>query len=196
MKTPLFIDKPVLLIGEGKEEELVFSALVRHLKLDEEIQVADYRGKHKLLSFLESWPVYPGFSRLTALGITRDADNDYNAALASVNSAIQSAKFPNALRVETFILPKENTHGALEAVILEAAVATPAWPCVTAFAECVAAKENEPISSTEQDKRKLHAWLSTLSRPALRLGEAANAGLIPFDHEAFNPLKDFITRLT
>ena len=190
------IHKPALLIGEGKDEELVFSALVRYLKLEEKIQVANYGGKNELLSFLESWHIFPDFSTLTALGITRDADNDYGAALASVNTAVQSAKFPDSLRIETFILPKAGAPGALEAVILEAAAATPAWPCVTAFAECVETKEPAALSPTEHDKRKLHAWLSTLPRPALRLGEAANAGLIPFDHEAFQPLKDFITRLT
>ena len=196
MSTLSSIHKPALLIGEGKDEELVFSALVRYLKLDGKIQVASYGGKNELIPFLKLLRFSTGFLALTALGITRDADDDCDAALASVNSAIQSAKLPNTLRIETFILPKIGTPGALEAVILEAVAATPAWPCVTAFAECVATKENEPISPTEQDKRKLHAWLSALPRPALRLGEAANAGLIPFDHEAFTPLKDFITRLT
>ncbi len=186
------ITKTVLLIGEGRDEECFFSALVKHLGLDGRIQVAEYGGKNNLKGFLSALAVFPN---LRSIGITRDADNDYLAALASVKSAISNAKLPDLIRVSSYILPEPNECGALEAVILNAACSTPTWPCVEAFATCVSERIDSPFSTTDHAKHQLQAWLSTLSRPGLRLGEAASAGDIPFAHPAFQPLTAFIRSL-
>jgi hypothetical protein len=192
MIKPVPITKPVLLIGEGRDEEFFFTALVEFLGLSSNIQVTEYGGKSFLKGFLSVLTAVPP---LQVLGITRDADNDYAAALASVNAAVQSASFPAALRVETFILPKTDTPGALEALVLEAVIDSPVWSCVKAFASCVTGKISEPFSAADRDKHHLQAWLSALPRPGLRLGEAARAGHIPFGHPAFLPITDFVKSL-
>lgn len=192
MSMPTNITKPVLLIGEGRDEEKFFSALVKHLGLIEQIQVSEYDGKDNLKGFLSA---LAGFSNLRRIGVTRDADNDYDAALASVNSAIRKAKLPDFIQVTSFIQPEPAKCGALETLVLQAVSSTPTWPCVEAFAICITGKITAPFSATTRDKHRLQAWLSTLSRPGLRLGEAAGAGYVPFDHPAFQPLTDFVKSL-
>jgi hypothetical protein len=186
------IIKPVLLIGEGRDEENFFSSLVEHLGLIERIQVAEYGGKDGLRGFLSALRAFPN---LKNIGIMRDADNDHAAALASVMSAISHAKLPDIVRVTPFILPAPNGYGALEALVLKAVSATPTWACVDAFSKCVTEKIPGAFSKTGYDKHRLQAWLSTLPRPGLRLGEAACAGHIPFVHPAFQPITEFILSL-
>lgn len=194
-KKAFVIDKTVLLLGEGKDELNFFSGLVRHTGLSTSVQVAQYGGKQKLAAFLSDLSAQTNFPSLHALGITCDADHDCAATLDSVRHAIQKATFPSSLRVEIFILPKANIAGALEALVLEAVSASPAWPCVERFMDCVTPRDDKPLSQTETDKRRLHVWLSTLSNPAMRLGEAALQKHIPFDHQAFQPVINFIQSL-
>ncbi|EKD11372.1 hypothetical protein [Limnospira platensis] len=47
MRKPIRIDKPKLIIGEGIEEKIVFSRLIKSLKI-EDIQVESYEGKGNL----------------------------------------------------------------------------------------------------------------------------------------------------
>lgn len=189
------IEKPALLIGEGREEELFFCAMVNHLGLSSSIQVTQYGGKDKLAGFLAGLKAQTTFSKLSALGITRDADLDHAAALASVKTAIDNSKLPDTLHVDTYILPKKDTSGALEALVIEAVSTYPNWPCVEQFMACVSENDQASLSPTEMDKRRIHAWLSTLPKPDLRLGEAALKSLIPFDHSAFKPITDFLKSL-
>jgi hypothetical protein len=44
-------------------------------------------------------------------------------------------------------------------------------------------------------KAQAHAFLATLDKPDLRLGEAAVAGYWDFDHPAFDALKAFVAAL-
>jgi hypothetical protein len=192
MSTLAAITKSALLIGEGRDEEKFFSALVKHLGLIERIQIPEYGGKDSLRGFLSALNAFPN---LKNIGITRDADNDHATALASVKSAISHAQLPDTVRVTPFILPEPNGCGALEALVIKAVSATPTWPCVEVFTTCVTGKISEPFSATDHNKHRLQAWLSTLPRPGLRLGEAAGAGYIPFDHPAFQPLTVFINSL-
>jgi len=189
------IEKPALLIGEGREEELFFCAMVNHLGLSSSIQVTQYGGKDKLAGFLAGLKAQTTFSKLSALGITRDADLDHAAASASVKTAIENSKLPDTLHVDTYILPKKDTSGALEALVIEAVSTYPNWPCVEQFMACVSENDQASLSPTEMDKRRIHAWLSTLSDPELRLGLAAKKKFIPFDHVAFSPITQFIQSL-
>jgi hypothetical protein len=189
------IEKPALLIGEGREEELFFCAMVNHLGLSSSIQVTQYGGKNNLQGFLAGLKAQTTFSKLSALGITRDADQDHVAALNSVKTAVQNSQLPNTLHVGTYILPKKDTSGALEALVIEAVSTYPNWSCVEQFMTCVSENDKALLSPTEMDKRRIHAWLSTLPKPDLRLGEAALKSHIPFDHQAFKSITNFLKTL-
>jgi len=60
---------------------------------------------------------------------------------------------------------------------------------------CVSENDKAQLSPTEMDKRRIHAWLSTLPKPDLRLGEAALKSHIPFDHQAFKSITNFLKTL-
>jgi hypothetical protein len=186
----------VLLLGEGKDELNFFTALVKHLGLTAFIKVEQYAGKPKLAAFLSALPARTDFPNLRTIGITCDADEDYESTLKSVQSSIQKANFPEHIQIKTHILPGKDKCGALEALVLKfVEESSPVWDCVERFTECVEPKDKSPLSLTETDKRRIHAWLSTLPKPDLRLGEAALKSLIPFDHSAFKPITDFLKSL-
>ena len=51
------------------------------------------------------------------------------------------------------------------------------------------------MTSTNPTKARLQAYLAALPRPGLRLGEAAEAGVWPWEHPAFDPLIAFLRAL-
>jgi hypothetical protein len=114
-----------------------------------------------------------------------------------VRDAIKTVPLPETLVVRHFILPGDGRAGALEAVCLDAirATAPNTWACVESFDACLSANGTAPFSATERAKRLVQAWLSSLPTPGLRLGEAAQKGLFPFDSPVFAPLAEFLRGL-
>src|SRR6266487_7124388 len=72
---PKPIESPLMLVGEGVEEVLFFSAMLEHLGISG-VQVEQYIGKTGLNAYLRTLKVRPGFAPVTRLGITRDADDN------------------------------------------------------------------------------------------------------------------------
>jgi len=103
---PKLIESPLMLVGEGKEEYHFFTALLKHLGISG-VQVEQYIGKTGLNAYLRTLKVRPGFSTVTRLGITRDADDNPIGALHSVQAAVQQTGFPSELFVRVFVLPGE-----------------------------------------------------------------------------------------
>jgi hypothetical protein len=198
----LEIKRSKLLIVEGKEDELFFSAFCHHLRLND-IQVLSIGGKTQLPSNLKALKGVTGFSQVIALGIIRDADEDANAAFQSVCSALQHAGLPIPTkpmtpapghpRVLVMILPDNQSPGALEDVCLKAIAGTPAMRCVDEFFCCLQRHHLPPPKNLS--KAKVLAYLTSLPEPDKRLGESAQAGYWDWDHPAFSDLKDFLRSL-
>ena len=198
----LEIKHPKLLIVEGKEDELFFSAFCHHLGLND-IQVLSIGGKTNLPSNLKALKKATNFSQVTALGIIRDADEDANAAFQSVCSALQHAGLPKPPkpmtpsserpRVSVMILPDNQSPGALEDICLKAIAGTPAMRCVDEFFCCLQRHHLPP--SKNLSKAKVLAYLTSLPEPDKRLGESAQSGYWNWDHPAFSDLKDFLRSL-
>jgi hypothetical protein len=195
----LSVTGPVLVLGEGREEEKLFRALIRHLGR-KDVQVENYQGKTNLRKFLQALAASTGFSQIARLIVTRDADDDETDALRSVLDALSAARLPTPRRcfevavgspdVIVGILPGGGQPGALEDICIAALAADPTMVCVDAFLQCTedraGAKARQPRIAA---KAKVQAWLAARERPGLRLGDAALAGHLPFDHEAFAPLR-------
>jgi hypothetical protein len=198
----LEIKHPKLLIVEGKEDELFFSAFCHHLGLND-IQVLSIGGKTNLLRNLTALKKATNFSRVTALGIIRDADEDANAAFQSVCSALQHAGLPIPTkpmtpapghpRVLVMILPDNQSPGALEDICLKAIAGTPAMRCVDEFFCCLQRHHLPPPKNLS--KAKVLAYLTSLPEPDKSLGQSAQAGYWNWDHPAFSDLKDFLRSL-
>lgn len=199
--TPQPINKTKVLLGEGNEEVYFFSALLNHLKIAD-IQIEQYGGTGSLRKFLDTLIVRPGFINVEAVAITRDADDDANAAFQSVRSALGHASLPqpNAInvftvnnpRVGVFILPDGQQGGMLEDLCLASVATDLAMSCVDDFFRCVEAQGRKP---NNMSKAKAHAWLASKEKPDKRLGEAAKAGYWDFSHSAFDLLKQFLQQL-
>lgn len=198
----LEIDKPKLVIGEGKEEVAFFSALLRHLKL-EDIKIGQYGGKGELGSFIRKLTRFSGFSNLDSLGVTCDADNSFERTFQSVQSALRNASLSVPDRplevvgekpqICIFVLPDNKSPGMLEDLCLRSAREDPGMKCVDDFMKCVvdhAKREPSPDA-----KARVHAWLASQDRPDLQLGVAAESGIWPLGGEAFTRIGDFLRSL-
>jgi hypothetical protein len=199
---PILIGKPRLLIGEGDDEVHFFEALVARLHLDD-IQVEKYGGTAGLSRFLRDLARRPGYERLVALGVTRDADDDCSTTFDRVRGSLSSNGFPfpavpghitqGLLRIGVFILPDNQRAGMLEDLCLDSVAGDPAFACLDEFFQCVLnAAQRQPGHTP---KARVHAWLATQPEPDKRLGEAARSGYWPWDNPAFDQLKHFLHSL-
>ncbi len=193
---------PKLLVVEGKDEELFFSALCQHLGLND-IQVLPIGGKTQLRRNLDGLTKVTGFSEVKALGIIRDADNDPKAAFQSVCSALGSVGLPVPDQplvpacghpcVCVMILPDSQSTGALEDVCLRTIHGTPTMQCVNQLFCCLQ-QQGLPLPNN-LSKAKVMAYLACQAEPDKRLGESAQAGYWDWNHPAFEDLKNFLRRL-
>ncbi|MDJ1178168.1 hypothetical protein PJF56_04755 [Roseofilum sp. BLCC_M91] len=79
--------KPRVILGEGMDEKLFFSGLIKFLEI-QDIQIEVYGGKDNLKRFLKTAPLMPGFSGVVALGITGDADDSFTSKSQSIKGKI------------------------------------------------------------------------------------------------------------
>lgn len=202
LNQPARIVKPRLLIGEGDEEVFFFGALLDHLNIDD-IQVEKIGGKDYLSLYLKELPRRPGFERLVALGVTRDADDDCANAFAKICGALNANGFgfPSApgqvqsglLRVGVFVMPDNQRPGMLEDLCLDSFAADLALPCVDEFFRCVdKATGRKPHILA---KARVQTWLASHPDTENRLGLAAYRRYWPWNSAAFQPLIDFLRAL-
>ena len=199
----LRFDEARLLLVEGRDEENLFEAFLRHLGISG-IRILSYRGKNNLQNRLKVYVDAPGFDQVQSIGIVQDADtNGAQSALQSVQSALGNTGLPSPQdfltpagenpQVSVFIMPDNNGNGALEKLCLSALADDPAMECVEAFLQCVNDAVTAPPQNT--DKAKMHVFLASREDPELRLGEAAQRGYIPWNHPAFTALAQFLQNL-
>jgi hypothetical protein len=199
---PRELDRPKLLIGEGKDEVQIFGALLGHLGIND-VSVEDYGGKNKLAAYLDTLRVRPGFADLQSLGVTRDADTNAMDAFTSVSNCLSQREFvspassgnvePGTPRVGIMIMPDGQTPGMLEDLCLAALQADPSMRCIEEYFECVITTKGK--SPDQIAKARVHAWLAAQDPPDMRLGIAVKKGLIGWDKSSFDQLKTFLGAL-
>ena len=192
------ISQPKLLLGEGKDEELFFQALLAHLQI-KDIQVVQYEGKNGLRGFLKTLKNQMNFSQVVSLGITRDADNSPKSAFASVCDSLKNCGLPypsqpgqivgDKPKISVLILPDSQNPGMLEDVCLKA-VDPNELQCVDDYLKCMS--HTATPQPKNRAKARLNAWLSAQAKPGLRLGEAAQNGYLTWNNNQFHSLKQFL----
>ena len=193
---------PKLVLVEGKDDELFFDALRQHLGLGD-IQFRQIGGKANLRNALRGVVSDPGFSKVIALGIVLDADDNPKATFQSVRDALQKVGLPVPTqpmtpasgypRVSVMILPNAQNPGSLEDVCLKAVAGTPVMKCVDKFFCCLQ-RQGLPLPKS-LPKAKVLAYLTSKPEPDKRLGESAQAGYWDWNHPAFDALKNFLLSL-
>lgn len=198
------ITKPKLLIGEGKEEVYFFNALLKHLGIDD-VQVENYEGKKKLVSYVKAIPVRPNFHVLQSVAVVRDADDNPERAFQSVSDALKiggmnppsghSQFSVGCPKVGVFIMPDGQRTGMLEDLCMHSVEGDPATPCVEEYLTCILRVRQIQILPALKSKAWVHAWLASKEQPDKRLGEAAAAGYWPWDDKVFSKLTEFLRSL-
>jgi hypothetical protein len=200
--SPTELSKPKLLIGEGREEELFFTAFLAYLNISD-VQVEQYGGKQALPRYLRTLRLRPGYLQIVSLGITRDADNSAQSAFQSICTSLSSASLPvprdpgaiagGSPQVSILILPDNQNSGMLEDLCLAAIETDPALQCVDEYLECI--YKTIGRKPNNMAKARVHAWLSSQIEPDKRLGEAAKANYWPWNSPGFDCLKQFLQAL-
>lgn len=209
------IMKPKLLLGEGRDEDIFFGAMLEHLG-KEDMQVLSYGGKSRLAEYLKALMNDPMWPQVEALLITRDADFPRERAVGpaaesawwSVIDALRARGLPvpgahaelttqdagstePALRVGVFILPDGASDGMLEDLCIAAVAEDPVKPCLDAYFRCIEEK-GAGVPRNTLPKARAHAFLASRPIPDQRVGEAARKGYWPWDAPAFEPLLTFV----
>ena len=198
-----------LLLVEGNDDCRFFNAMCRHLEIND-IAIHRYNGKDNLRNDLPERVINPAFQLISSLGIVRDADDSATSAFASVVSSLQKAGLPipnaplipaerDGLRISILILPPAAARGELEDVCLDAIADSPDLQCVDSYLNCLN-QLNPPIAANRAAKARLHAYLAVKPayigrQPALRLGEAADAGVWNWAAPPFQQITNFLRNL-
>ena len=202
------VKKDTLLLVEGIEDAMFFSAIVHHLGRTP-IQIAYAGSKDKIRPFLISTlSNSDNFSRLRRLGIVRDADNSATSTLQSLRGALADANLPaprrpwevaheGKLRVSLAILPDGSSKGNLEDMCFRSIGNSPESTCVDQYVGC-RVSAGAQIADNRIAKSKVYAYLAVgknSAKPGLRLGEAAEAGVWDWEAPEFGKIVDFLKNL-
>ena len=210
------IEKPKLLLVEGKDEVNFFAALLKHLG-SSDIDVREVGGKD---NFSKEFPTLlndPGFNSVRSYAIIRDADDSLENTLASVQGLLKKYHQPvpdshggyaekNDLRAGIFIMPGNADEGMLEDLCLQTVADHPVNTCVNAYIECLRKVLEQPESNTAREdghfyfprnlaKVRAQAFLAGLEKICSSVGVAAQAGYWDFEHDSLEDLKDFLKKL-
>jgi hypothetical protein len=204
------IQKPKLLIVEGRDEEMFFgAALTDHLGLTD-IQVLPIGGKTLLTTNLAALVNDPLFPSVQSLAVVRDADTTApGSTVSSAAQAMQSVRgslihvgLPHPAahgqlaagppRVGIFIVPNGVDDGMLETLCLLSVSALGEFACVDGYFQCL---QGYQIVLNNLHKARAHAWLASRPETGKRVGEAALSGYWPWDSNAFDELWAFLRSL-
>ncbi len=196
------IVEPYLILTEGDDDKRLLQALIRHIGL-KNIQVEKIGGKTNLRDNLDALKITHLDEKVTSLGIVRDSNSCPDTAFQSITDALRNAGLPvpkepmvlhgEKPRTIVMLWPGKNAPGELEDLLMKSVERDPAIPCVEEFFQCL---EKQGVDEPKKiSKAKVQTFLASRTRPLRHLGEAADAGYWPWDHDAFAEVKDFLFQL-
>lgn len=197
------IDARRQLLVEGRDEQEFFRELLRFLAI-EDIQIHAYGGKDNLGNFINNFVDVVGFGNVYSIGVVQDADENAQSALESVRSRLRNANLSvpltylqpagETVKVQIFVMPDNESNGALENLCLAALAEDTAMECVSEFMECLRVKCISPPNN-RLAKARMNSFLASRDEPDTRLGVAAAKGYIPWNNAAFSDLIQFLKSL-
>jgi len=198
LRHPLTSERPKLLLVEGEDEWHLLIRVLPTLGITD-VDVRSFGGNSRLAATLRSLAdgTVTGFDFVTAVGIVRDAEREgVEAAVQSVASAIENAGFAEDARerISYFILPNGEDAGCFEDVCLACVADDPATECVDAYMNCLEAQaaDGQLRLDSNLSKTRIHAFLASREDATIQIGQAFDAKCWDINHEAWQPLIDFI----
>lgn len=210
------IKKDKLIICEGRDEE---NFLISWLNCEElsnepgfsnEIQVLNFGGNSDLSNQLEAYKKMDGFDNLTHLMIIRDAEQDFNGAIKSIQGALNNNgfQFPeepgqwiyddgNDLYIGFLLFPtcdKNLTAGTLEDLCLKILAKSDASTCMEEINIFIQRLETEHGKIfTHKFKTQLHTYFAVSDDyVGMKIGEAASAKAFDWSSAELAHLKNFV----
>jgi len=204
MRKPEEIVKEKLLLVEGNDQRNFFFAFLKHIGLEEYVQVMNFGGVNELKDYLPPLVKMPGFRNVKSVGLVRDAENSEAGALQSVQSALQKVGLPVPPEVGAIaegghplvgilILPGDGQPGMLETLINDTFSGTAIDKCIDVFFDCV--EKSAAGSIRNEHKARAFAFLATTENARHSVGVAAKRGDLNLQHGTFARLRDFLNRL-
>ena len=202
---PRLITSPKQLVVEGEDDVRFFKALLDRMGLANKVEVRQLHGKSSFHRKISAFSESSDFSSVEALGVVRDADNSPADAFRSVYDALEKAGLPapskcleicgESPRVGVMLMPSASEPGELEDLLLQSVAGDAARPCVDGYYDCL--NEQRVAAERHESKRKVQVFIASRNCPNhVRLpGEAAAAGIWPWDSPAFDEVKEFLTSL-
>lgn len=203
--------KSCLILCEGKEDQRVFESLLENMNL-RGISCENYQGKDQLrnrLHLLKSSPEFTSGAYQRIL-ITRDADNNWDAAWQSASDAVQNVFGSKPTESAEWIRINENTElavwicpgnqqtGMIETLCLNAAKSSDSdsFACLDQFIDCI----NSKHQATLHEKEKFAIWsiaAQDKSLPRQRVDMKNVLKKLPFDWNSseFNPVREILLSL-
>ncbi len=198
---PQQITADVQLLVEGKDAAGFFEWMSRHLQLNG-LQIQNFGGVTELRVFLRAFVKRSDFSRVTRIGVVRDAEESAKSAFDSVRGALRDARLPVPETpgrlggvnpgVSVWILPDANTNGMLETLLWET-IPDDVRRCIDQFLVCIENVNGERVHRLH--KARATAYLATQRKPHVSVGDAAKRSYWDLDHDALDPVRGFLREL-
>ena len=197
-----------LLLVEGKDEENLFSALLKYLQI-EHVDIRSAGGYLKFAKLYPSVAVTTGFSSVSRIGFVRDAEsNEADSAFESISNIVKKYT-PNILlpknageiangniKCGIFIMPNNKNAGMLEDLCLDSVKESLLYNQTEKYiSEAKSLLKTEDKGHFNIHKAKLQAYLAGTVNIPRNLGEAAMQGLWDFSSPAFQDVNNFLKSL-
>ena len=204
---------PALLLCEGIDEAKFLIYYIQYLiKCDSsfnKIEVLDFGGVRDLTKYLQILSQQDGFEKVRTIAIIRDAENDWEAALQSVENSINHSGIDRKLFSDRpyYLLPMPKKdgvwqNGTLENLCLDILnmnvndnfVNYSTLNYSREYIYNIEKKNNYNLS--RQHKNLLHAYFSATNRFVnMKIGEAARAQAFDWDSKNLSNLREFLNVL-
>jgi hypothetical protein len=194
---------PKLVLCEGKDDQAVIEGLLGHLGIEAQVSVEAIRGRDKLGAYLRALSQRSDFARqeVESLGIILDADNDPEGGWRRIVDQVESVfkvslpapdtKVGTRPGIIATLVPAGRRTGMLESVCLESVSTQPEHRCFEEYVECV-----KRVTSREwHPKARFRAWMASQADYDFLVERAARENLLPWEHEAFESLRQFLGQL-
>jgi hypothetical protein len=212
---PMIIEKPTLLLVEGKDEVNFFEALLDECQI-KEVQIIEVGGKDKFKLEFPALLNLDGFSNVKSYAIIRDADNDTKATLTSIQSLLSKYDQPvpkdcgqwsknDSIRVGIYIVPGNKNEGMLENLCLDTVTNHPVLHCVDRYLSCLEEKLKPEVKGSNKEdkyyfprnraKARMYAFLAGQNKLVPSLGLAAKKGYFNLNAEVLSNLRCFLEKL-
>lgn len=149
------LDISAIVLCEGKEDKQVLECLLADMGIDQ-VEVRKYEGKDNLRQALKLLIKSPEFTRgqYTRILVTRDADEDWDSAWASMrdtiqnvfkiqlNDAIEWVPINEDTQITAWVFPGHGQKGMIETLCLDVARQTnpEAFECLDQYTDCLQQK--------------------------------------------------------